>query len=414
MAPPSRRAFLTSVAAGTSLFAGCGGQAETRPDRFTVTSTRTTRPADGDDPAPDPATLQRRVDVPARGSFVRAYDHRGLYVLVDPRSPVLRATGSDDLHLQVEARGYPAPGPGDVFDEEQVVVEPSSDGRTGVAVQLDIGDAPQSRPLYYTVSLRRGGGDGDPVHLHETDPFLRRPEGVTVVTSPVEEQFSDGGLDGGESGSESETESEGESTDDRGPRRTTFEGTIRVEYPVGDDRVRLDVPTSAYLLAEHYGFEALHRNELVAASAADGVVTRLARSIVGQATRAGVASTPRELVEFAVDAVQALPNGPDSVTGTYDRQRQSLARTVADLGGDSEDRSLLLAGILQTAQFGVDTIVVDIDGHAAVGVGLGSASGYTHVVNGGSYLHVETVEPGWAVGEVPEEYRDAPVEWYDI
>ncbi|WP_439028545.1 hypothetical protein [Haloarchaeobius sp. DT45] len=396
----TRRALLGSLAAGVSLLAGCNGRNPARPARFSVTPTRTTRPANPEAPSLDHDDLQRRVDGDHRGSFVRAYDQRGLHFLVDPDSPVLRTVDDSELVLRFRARGYPTPERGGVVDETRVTVEPASDGRTGVTVPMDLGDAPQHRPLYYTVALLTGDESAhlETVHLHETDPFLPRAESesrITPVRSRVDEQFPGTAADGG-------------------GRRTSVEGAIRVAYPVGDRRVALSVPKSAYLLAEHYGFEALGRDELVSASVEDGVVPHLARSIVSQATADGVARTPRELVGRAVDVVQALPNGPDSVTGTYDRQRKSLAKTVVDLGGDSEDRSLLLAGILQTGQFGVDAIVVDFDGHAAIGVATGSATGYTYEVNGRAYAHVETTELGWEIGEVPEAHRDVPFEWYDI
>ncbi|WP_435316975.1 hypothetical protein [Haloarchaeobius sp. TZWSO28] len=401
MPRPSRRAFLSGVTAGVSFLAGCGGTIQNRPDRFSVTPTRTTRPANPEAPSLDPGDLQRRVEPPDGGSFVRAYDQRGLQFLVDPTSPVMQTVPDDELRLRIRAQGYPAPEPGEVYDEKRVTVEPAADGRTGVTVPLDPRAAPEHRTVYYTVALLPGGTEESaPVHLHETDPFLVSADSITAVRSRASEELAD-------------------VENDSSVRRTSVEGAIRVAYPVGDGRVALSVPKSAYLRAGHYAFQTLAPQSLVSASVRNGVVPRLARSIVGQTMVDGVASTPRELVNHAIDVVQALPNGPKSVTETYDSNRKSLAQTVIELGGDSEDRSLLLAGLLATAPFDLDVVVLVVDGHAAEGdghaaVGLrdDSATGDTYTLDGRTYAFVETTELGWDVGEAPTAYQGAPVEWY--
>ncbi len=90
--------------------------------------------------------------------------------------------------------------------------------------------------------------------------------------------------------------------------------------------------------------------------------------------------------------------------------------TLYDGGGDCEDTSILLAGLISRLGYGV--ALIDLDGHMAIGV-KGSDLGGTYFTHDGvKYYYVETTRSGRKIGELPEKIKNRelehvyPIKWH--
>jgi len=83
--------------------------------------------------------------------------------------------------------------------------------------------------------------------------------------------------------------------------------------------------------------------------------------------------------------------------------------TLFDMGGDSEDKSVLLAAILRELRFGA--VLVRVDGHFGVGIkGDADIAGTFWTYDGSQYFFIETMLKGSAVGELPARYAGKTAE----
>jgi hypothetical protein len=97
--------------------------------------------------------------------------------------------------------------------------------------------------------------------------------------------------------------------------------------------------------------------------------------------------------------VQSLPYAEDSVEYT----RYPL-ETLKDDVGDCKDKSILAAALLH--EMGYEVALLKYPGHMALGISI-NAQGKYFAQDGVRYYYAETTGPGWEIGTVPEEFRDA-------
>ncbi|MBA7473197.1 hypothetical protein ES707_08532 [subsurface metagenome] len=120
-----------------------------------------------------------------------------------------------------------------------------------------------------------------------------------------------------------------------------------------------------------------------------------------------------ETIELAAAFVQNLPYNADSETTPYDEYPRYPVETLVDNGGDCEDTSILLASILDSMGYGV--VLANPLHHLAVGVlCVEGMPGRYYPYKEGSYYYLETTNPGWSIGELPQTYRFAPAHVYGI
>ncbi len=75
-----------------------------------------------------------------------------------------------------------------------------------------------------------------------------------------------------------------------------------------------------------------------------------------------------------------------------------------DREGDCEDACLLLAGVL--AKMGYGTCLIKYADHMAVGIkGDTTLSGNYYTYEGNDYYYIEATNPGWNIGDMPEDYQ---------
>lgn len=112
-------------------------------------------------------------------------------------------------------------------------------------------------------------------------------------------------------------------------------------------------------------------------------------------------ATDKDRIEFAAAFVQrAIPYVAEE--GEYPKY---AVETLVE-GGDCEDKSIILAGILKAMGYRTALLVFDGNpGHMAVGVECPGAWGSYFPKNGVKYFYLETTESGWQVGQIPPEYQ---------
>ena len=120
-----------------------------------------------------------------------------------------------------------------------------------------------------------------------------------------------------------------------------------------------------------------------------------------------------QIVEFAIAFVQNLPYTVDSATSPFDEYPRYPVETLVDNGGDCEDTSILLASILNSMGYGV--ILIEFPEHCAVGVkGSDNIYGTYWEYEGEKYFYIETTGSDWAIGELPDEYKETSANMYPM
>ena len=118
-------------------------------------------------------------------------------------------------------------------------------------------------------------------------------------------------------------------------------------------------------------------------------------------------------IGLAAAFVQNLPYNSDSETTPYDEYPRYPIETLVDRGGDCEDTSILLASILDT--MGYSVVLLNPPHHWAVGVLRAEyVHGRYYPYKGGNYYYLETTNPGWKIGVLPQNYRFVPAHVYGI
>ena len=111
-------------------------------------------------------------------------------------------------------------------------------------------------------------------------------------------------------------------------------------------------------------------------------------------------------IQLVVSFVQQLSY--QSEPGEYPK---FPAETLADGGGDCEDLSVLLSGILR--EMGYATRLVNPPGHMAVALACKDCDGLYFVQAGRRFFYIETTSPAFAIGEAPQQYHHSKNRLFD-
>lgn len=189
--------------------------------------------------------------------------------------------------------------------------------------------------------------------------------------------------------------------------RTVAEGQIDLDFQGRTNGKSWSV--SFYLFKSAY-VEAVRRDhgrrrsEFVSYELSSGFASTMA-DILDWAAEINGFTGSREKVEFIIDFVQYLPYVPDDVSKGFDDYTKFSAETLVELGGDCEDSSILLAGILESEPFNYDMVLIQPPGHMAAGIKGGDLPGYYWEYEGVRYYYIETTSVGWGIGDLPEMYQ---------
>lgn len=191
------------------------------------------------------------------------------------------------------------------------------------------------------------------------------------------------------------------------PEELTYKDiTYKWEYPLGkrtwDYSLKLPIET-----VNHY--KSIDRNDIdgysyyVTHEADDEYLSALAN--VFKTTGKEENLSEFETINLAVSFVQSLKYVPDDIGTGYDEYPKFPLETLYDEGGDCEDSSILLASLLR--ELGYGTVLVLFDNHMGVGAIASETANFTY--EGKHYHYIETTGPGWAIGQLPIEFKGKPI-----
>ncbi|MBP5796709.1 MAG: hypothetical protein J6W26_00325 [Bacteroidales bacterium] len=133
----------------------------------------------------------------------------------------------------------------------------------------------------------------------------------------------------------------------------------------------------------------------------------LMKAIAGQLEE--MASSESEQIELAVSFVQSLPYAYDSVSKGIEEYVRYPVETLVDGCGDCEDKVALLAAILH--EMPEDFILLVLPEHLAIGVSCEALKADSYLLfQDKKYYYVETTNPNWKIGQIPEEYHSSDME----
>ncbi len=122
-----------------------------------------------------------------------------------------------------------------------------------------------------------------------------------------------------------------------------------------------------------------------------------------------IAISETDKVEAALSYVQSLPYSYDSTSKGKDEYVRYPIETLVDGCGDCEDKSVLLAAILR--EMNVDFVLLMAPDHMAVGVDCQLHDDATYYMfNGKKYYYVETTQPDFRIGQVPDNIPKTKIE----
>ena len=122
-----------------------------------------------------------------------------------------------------------------------------------------------------------------------------------------------------------------------------------------------------------------------------------------------IARTDADRVEIALTYVQSLPYSYDSISKRKVEYVRYPVETLVDGCGDCEDKSVLLAAILH--EMNIDFVLLMAPDHMAVGVDCQPHDDPTYYMfNGKKYYYVETTQPDFRIGQVPDNIPKAKIE----
>jgi len=116
-----------------------------------------------------------------------------------------------------------------------------------------------------------------------------------------------------------------------------------------------------------------------------------------------------EKLNLMVRFIQSIPYKLDiESTGKKEYPRYPVETLVDDVG-DCEDTAILTASLLKL--MGYDVLLLDLPEHMAVAVSSDRITFYGtyYLEDNKKYYYVETTEPGWSIGELPEKYKGMSV-----
>ena len=107
--------------------------------------------------------------------------------------------------------------------------------------------------------------------------------------------------------------------------------------------------------------------------------------------------------------VQSLRYVTDIVSKYEENYVRYPIETLVDGVGDCEDMAILAASIMH--EMGYDVLFVQMPNHLALAIKSSeNLYGSYYEYNGSKYYYLETTDTGWAIGQIPDEFRSNRVQ----
>ncbi len=114
-------------------------------------------------------------------------------------------------------------------------------------------------------------------------------------------------------------------------------------------------------------------------------------------------------VMFIVSMVQQLHYTSDALTGFDDFTKYPM-QTINDGTGDCEDTAILAAALLHKLEYEVKLVYIDPQdkdvAHLGIAVWGDDTEGKFWSKDGKDFYYIETTDPKWKFGELPEEWKE--------
>jgi hypothetical protein len=123
------------------------------------------------------------------------------------------------------------------------------------------------------------------------------------------------------------------------------------------------------------------------------------------------------MVDFTLRFVETIPYLTDESIHGLPEYPQYPIEMLINGGGDCNDKSSLLAALVEAKPIGLDAVLVllqanQID-HMGVGIAGNGLHGDYYLYNDTSYYYCETTDVGWRVGDIPSDFVHDEVEIVD-
>ncbi len=121
-----------------------------------------------------------------------------------------------------------------------------------------------------------------------------------------------------------------------------------------------------------------------------------------------------QTAELTASFVQRLIYQLDIATKQVEEYPRYPVETLVDNCGDCDDKSNLLAALLDSMGYKVVMIIFPGE-HGAIGIAnLEGASGTSFKYNGTDYYYIETTDSGWKLGQIPDQYKGLEAIFFDM
>ena len=262
----------------------------------------------------------------------------------------------------------------------------SNDGRTGSDGAFGFENLPKGE---YTIIAEKDGYSGSISYSGDSssaDLFINN-YGSTATVTPVPTQISTSSA-------------------------SSYNRSYTWSYKGSKWTTKLTISTSIY---DYYKQQPHDRQSDYAEYALSDYDRTTLKSLIKSFDDAGTRSGYSEYddVMNVVCFVQSLPYTSDKVTTGYDEYPRYPIETLVDNGGDCEDTAILTAALLHEMGYGV--VMIKLPGHMAVGVKCANDySGTYYDYKGARYYYLETTGENWAIGHMPDDYKNAKATIYPL
>lgn len=164
----------------------------------------------------------------------------------------------------------------------------------------------------------------------------------------------------------------------------------------------IKVPVSLY----RYYQRRVHKSDDMVQFVLSDYDRQYVRSLVTSFREGGESAgyTDRDNLSNVISFVQSLRYATDMDSKWEDEYVRFPVETLVDGVGDCEDMSVLAAAILH--EMGYDVMLVALPDHLALAVDC-DCEGTYYGYEGKNYYYVEVTNVGWALGQIPDQFRSA-------
>jgi len=121
-----------------------------------------------------------------------------------------------------------------------------------------------------------------------------------------------------------------------------------------------------------------------------------------------------KIFESVINFVQSLEYTRDTEDTGHRVYPKYPIETLVHRRGDCEDGTILLGALLRNRGYDVVPLVLPTKHHMLLGVSVDDWNGSGIKYDGQEYFPIETTDTGWKLGQIPDQYQNAPIEFHNV